>query len=436
MEDAGLWCLLIAGACVLLTMFFSAVHLALRHISWVKLEEAFSDTGTPARTGIIRSRQSNLLFSTATMRLLANLGVLVCMAGYFVISREVENSRMFVPLLTAFAVSVFILSIFSVAIPHAWSKYAGTGLLVHCYPAIRFLGWAGWPLTTVFSWIDPLIKRLAGISEDQANSRLDEKQEELLNVVEEREKEGVVDEEEREMIASVLEFRDTTAGEIMTPRTEMSGIEADTSLSEAVEIVIREGHSRYPVYKETIDNITGMLYAKDLLKELNQPDGSGNISHYLRKPFFVPESKKLRSLLHNFQNQKVHVAVVLDEYGGTAGLVTIEDILEELVGEIVDEYEPPQPEPIKKIDEYTIEVDARYEVDELNDELGIGVPEDEDYETIGGFVFAKLGHIPMTGETFEHENLQFTVIDAGERKINRLRIVITPPTEESQDKTS
>ena len=436
MEDVGLWCLLIAGACVLLTMFFSAVHLALRHISWVKLEEAFLDTGTPARTQIIRNRQSNLLFSTATMRLLANLGVLVCVAGYFVTSREVENSRILMLLLTAFAISVFILSIFSVAIPHAWAEYAGTGLLVRCYPALRFLEWAGWPLTTVFFWIDPLIKRLAGISEDQTNSRLDEKQEELLNVVEEGEKEGVVDEEEREMIASVLEFRDTTAGEIMTPRTEMSGIEADASLSEAVEIIIREGHSRYPVYKETIDNISGMLYAKDLLKELNQPDGSGNISHYLRKPFFVPESKKLRSLLHNFQNQKVHVAVVLDEYGGTAGLVTIEDILEELVGEIVDEYEPPQPEPLKKIDEYTIEVDARYEVDELNDELGISVPEDEDYETIGGFIFAKLGHIPMTGETFEHENLQFTVIDAGERKINRLRIVITPPNGEPQDKTS
>jgi len=409
--------------------------LALRHISWVKLEEAFSDTGTAARIQIIRDRQANLLFSTATMRLLANLGVLVCVVGYFVTSREVENNRMFVPLLAAFAVSVFILSIFSVAIPHAWAKYAGTGLLVYCYPAIWFLEWVGWPLTTVFFWIDPLVKRLAGVSEDQTNGRLDEKQEELLNVVEEGEKEGVVDEEEREMIASVLEFRDTTVGEIMTPRTEMSGIEVNTSLSEAVEIAIREGHSRYPVYKETIDNITGMLYAKDLLKELNQPDGSGDISHYLRKPFFVPESKKLRSLLHNFQNQKVHVAVVLDEYGGTAGLVTIEDILEELVGEIVDEYEPPQPEPIKKIDEYTIEVDARHEVDELNDELAINVPEDEDYETIGGFVFAKLGHIPMTGETFEHENLRFTVIDAGERKINRLRIVIMPPNEESRDKT-
>lgn len=194
----------------------------------------------------------------------------------------------------------------------------------------------------------------------------------------------------------MLEFRDTTVGEIMTPRTEMSGIEVNTSLSEAVEIVIREGHSRYPVYKETIDNITGMLYAKDLLKELNQPDGSGDISHYLRKPFFVPESKKLRSLLHNFQNQKVHVAVVLDEYGGTAGLVTIEDILEELVGEIVDEYEPPQPEPIKKIDEYTIEVDARHEVDELNDELAINVPEDEDYETIGGLCICQTG--PYTND--------------------------------------
>ena len=168
-----------------------------------------------------------------------------------------------------------------------------------------------------------------------------------------------------------------------------------------------------------------MLYAKDLLRDINHP-GDAEIRNRLRQPYFVPESKSLRDLLHDFQNQKVHVAVVLDEYGGTAGVVTFEDILEELVGEIIDEHEPPQSEPIKRIDENTIEVDARYEIDELNDQFNLTVPEDADYETVGGFAFAQLGYIPNVGESFEYENMRFTVIDAHQRKINRLRVVILP----------
>ena len=127
------------------------------------------------------------------------------------------------------------------------------------------------------------------------------------------------------------------------------------------------------------------------------------------------------------------MAVVLDEYGGTAGVVSIEDILEELVGEIVDEYEPPQAEPIRKIDEHTIEVDARCEVDELNDEFDLSIPEDDSYETIGGFAFSKLGFIPQAGDTFVHDNLEFTIIDAEQRKINRLRIVINPDSNNKKE---
>jgi len=431
-DDPGSWCLLGAGACVIMTLFFSASNLALRHISWVKLEDACTAKGRLDRAQTLRQQHPMFLSSTALWRLLANLGVLLCIVGYFTIRYEAGHTQIFKPLFMAFFLSALILTVFSVAIPHAWSQHAGTTLLVYGYPFLKAFTCISWPFNTVFSWIDPLVRRLAGVSAEYENNRLDEKQEELLSVVEEQEKEGVVDEQEREMIASVLEFRDTTAGEIMTPRTEVIALEANISLAQAVEIVIREGHSRYPVFEENIDNICGLLYAKDLLRYLSNPDDSADIRPLLRKPFFVPESKKLRNLLHNFQNQKVHLAVVLDEYGGTAGVVTIEDILEELVGEIIDEYEAPQAESLKKIDENTFEVDARYEVDELNDELNLEIPEDQDYETIGGFTFTKLGHIPVTGETFEHENLTFTVIDAGERKIHRLRIVITPFDQKTQ----
>ena len=142
----------------------------------------------------------------------------------------------------------------------------------------------------------------------------------------------------------------------------------------------------------------------------------------MRKAYFVPETKPLRTLLHEFQNQKLHIAVVLDEYGGTAGIVTLEDIIEELVGEIADEYEETPPKPVKKIDQNTIEADARTYVDDLNDQFELNLPEDEDYDTIGGFVFSHLGYIPKTGESFEYENLKFTIASAEARRIKRVKI--------------
>jgi CBS domain containing-hemolysin-like protein len=150
----------------------------------------------------------------------------------------------------------------------------------------------------------------------------------------------------------------------------------------------------------------------------------------MRPAYFVPETKPLRILLHEFQNQKLHVAVVLDEYGGTAGLVTIEDILEELVGEIADEYEEAPPQSIKRISENTIEVDARIHIDELNSEFETELPEDEDYDTLGGFVFSHLGYIPKTGESFEWSNLKFYIASAETRKINRIRVEKIPQASE------
>ena len=189
-----------------------------------------------------------------------------------------------------------------------------------------------------------------------------------------------------------------------------------------LETVIQAGHSRIPVYEENIDKIVGLIYAKDLLDQIGKSAGDFSISHKIRNAYFVPETKPLRALLHEFQNQKLHLAVVLDEYGGTAGIVTIEDILEELVGEIVDEYEERPPEPIKKLNETTIEADARTYIDDLNDQFEMNLPEDEDYDTLGGFVFSHLGSIPKTGETFEYEDVKFTITAAEARRIKRVRI--------------
>jgi CBS domain containing-hemolysin-like protein len=227
----------------------------------------------------------------------------------------------------------------------------------------------------------------------------------------------------------VLELSETTAGEIMTPRTDIIAVEVNSNLDDVVCTITGAGHTRVPVYKENIDSIIGLVYAKDLLAEIGKVNDDFKLCDKMRQAYFVPETKDLRALLHEFQNHRLHIAVVLDEYGGTAGIVTLEDILEELVGEITDEYEKMPPEPIQKIDENTFEVDARTHVDDLNDEFDLDLPEDEDYDTIGGFVFSHLGYIPKTGQSFDYADLKFTITSAGARKINRIRVQKTVHSE-------
>src|SRR5947209_12736631 len=186
------------------------------------------------------------------------------------------------------------------------------------------------------------------------------------------------------MIESVIEFRDARAGQVMTPRPEIIGIELGASLEE-VKITLEEsGHSRLPVYDGTLDHIVGILYARDLLRHLGLPPEKFDMRSVMRPAIFVPETKPLRDMLRDFRIQKVHIAIVLDEYGGTAGLVTIEDILEELVGEISDEHEPSEPAMLRRIDDHAYDVDARMYIDELNRQVGLSLPEDAGYDTLGG----------------------------------------------------
>jgi CBS domain containing-hemolysin-like protein len=208
----------------------------------------------------------------------------------------------------------------------------------------------------------------------------------------------------------------------MTPRTDITAVEVNSDLQTVLDTISGAGHTRVPVYEENIDKIIGMIYAKDLLTEIGKDPADFKLRDKMREAYFVPETKPLRALLHEFQNQKLHIAVVLDEYGGTAGIVTLEDIIEELVGEITDEYEETPAEPIKKIDQNTIEADARTYVDDLNDQFDLNLPEDEDYDTIGGFVFSHLGYIPKTGESFDYQDLKFTIVSAEARRIKRIKI--------------
>jgi putative hemolysin len=333
--------------------------------------------------------------------------------------------------LGSFFLAWVLLLVFGVAVPSAWARYAGETLLALLLPALHGLRTVLTPLVAVLKLLDGLVRRLAGVPLQTAQTHAAELEREILNVVSEGEMHGAVDEEEKEMIESIIDLRDTPVEAIMTPRTEIQAVPKDVSLEGIKELIAVSGHSRIPVYEETIDNVLGVLYAKDLLRL--DPELPFDATKVMRNPIFIPETKLLRDLLHQFQEQKIHIAVVLDEYGGTAGLATFEDILEELVGEIVDEYEEEEPPTIRRIDENTVEVDARVRVEDLNDELHIALPEDEDYETIGGFVFSTLGKIPQVGEGCEHDNVGIKVIEAEPRRINRLRLNITPGRPENRN---
>jgi CBS domain containing-hemolysin-like protein len=404
-------------------MFFSVSAIALRIFSRGKLQDAFEQVRRKELANNLVSNVDKLLWTCCIYRLISNTCILILLLASVAWGRETIAAGSFI---LVFIIAVPILLIFDHAIPQVWAKYAGEKFLSHTYKLLMFCALIAGPIIYVFDLklYDGLIRRLAGIAESTPEEKQEEKQEEFLNGLEQRRREGVVDEEQQEMIENVLELSDKTADEIMTPRTDIVAIEVNSDLAAILETIIAAGHSRVPVYEENIDKIIGLIYAKDLLTEVGTESGHFKLRSKMRGAYFVPETKHLRALFREFQNQKLHIAVVLDEYGGTAGIVTLEDILEELVGEITDEYEETPQEPIKKIDLSTADVDARTGIDDLNDELDLNLPEDEDYDTIGGFVFSHLGYIPKSGDSFDYKNLKFTIIAAETRRIKRIKIQI------------
>jgi len=420
LEEVG-WLVLLICICAGGSLFFSLNNLALRTFSRVKLQEAFKAANKEAVVDDFIGNVEKLILTSSLFRVIANIGIVL---GLFALLAEKSY-------ILTFVIALLILAVFTLAIPHSWAKHSGEKVLPRTYKLLEVFAYVATPVLVVFRIHDGLVRRLAGVTETTAEATQDQKQEEILSVVEQGRIEGVVDEEEMEMIEGVLELGDTTAEEIMTPRTDVVAVNVDDDLQSVLETIIQAGHSRIPVYEENIDKIVGLIYAKDLLDRIGKSAGDFNIRRKMRRAYFVPESKPLKSLLHEFQNQKLHLAVVLDEYGGTAGIVTIEDILEELVGEIVDEYEERPPEPIKKLNETTIEADARTYIDDLNDQFEMNLPEDEDYDTLGGFVFSHLGSIPKTGETFEYEDVKFTITAAEARRIERLRLQKRPAKEKT-----
>lgn len=328
-------------------------------------------------------------------------------------------------------ITSLVLWVFGVAIPQGIAKHASARTVYAWSGTLRALYTVMRPFNAVVNFFDEVVRRLSGNSGNQADAR----EAELLSVVEEARQEGQFDETERDMIAAIVRFRDTTVQQIMTPRTEMHAMELTNNLGEVTGNIRRIGHSRIPVYEETLDRIAGIFYVKDLMRWLAGENRSGksfDLKHILRPAIFVPETKTIRELLAELIEKKVHMAIVADEYGGTAGLVTFEDIVEEILGDIQDEYEVAEEEaPEVKLDQKRgfAEIDARSYIEDANNEvrpLGVEFPESEEYDTVGGFVTVTLGRIPSPGESLSLDGMKVTVLEAEPTRVTRVRIEPAP----------
>jgi len=239
---------------------------------------------------------------------------------------------------------------------------------------------------------------------------------------------GAIDDDEKEMIFSVFRFGDTLAREVMVPRIDIKAIELNASLEEALDKVIEVGHSRIPVYEDSIDNIRGLLYAKDLLSVWRSGEHEDRqIKDILRDPYLIPESKSAGDLLAELQAREIHLAIVIDEYGGTAGLVTIEDLLEEIVGEIRDEYDAFEEPPYEKISDREYIFISGFDLDNINEKLGIDLPTDEN-DTLGGYIFTELGKLPQVGDTVTGRDVIMEVLTLDGRRIHKIRVTKTENT--------
>jgi putative hemolysin len=245
-------------------------------------------------------------------------------------------------------------------------------------------------------------------------------EEEIMTMVDAGQEVGVIEEDEKEMIYSVFAFGDTLAREVMVPRIDIVALDAEASLEEALGVVIRAGHSRIPTYQDTIDNIIGLLYAKDLLQLWQDKREAVALRDVLRRAYFVPESKPLDELLEEMQQRKVHMSIVVDEYGGTAGLVTIEDIVEEIVGEIQDEYDTEEPI-VERTNDKEFVFSARVDLDDVNRLMGTAFPTEMD-DTLGGFIYSQLGKVPVPGETVRFDGLVIEVLTVAGRRIRKVRV--------------
>jgi len=403
--------------CVLLTAFFSSAEVALISITRAKVRTLVND-GLPGSEAVAALKESPehllitiLIGNTIVTTAAATIATAVAIQVFGDIGVGIAT-----------VLVIIILLVFGEIGPKIYAARASESYALRIAPVILFCS----RIFTPVIWLVERVSPKFGIGKEIAEPAVTE--EEIKEWIDVGKEEGTLEQGEQDMLYSVLEFADTTAREIMTPRVDVIAMEDTVSFEEAIRIFNDTGFSRIPVYHDQIDNITGILNVKDVFSAMVSHRKDSTIKEVMYDPMFVPETKKIDDLLKELQVHRVQMAIVLDEYSSFVGIVTVEDILEEIVGDIMDEYDKEEPD-IQTISEGVFVIDAQMWMDDVNERLEIDLPVSESYETIGGLIIDRLGHIPMhPGEKVEMNEGKITlvVLQMHGRRIVKVKVIIHP----------
>jgi putative hemolysin len=422
---------------VLLSGIFSASEIALVVISDNKVDDD-AEAGNKKAIKVQRFTKNSRKY-LITIQVFAALVFLVNGAiGLDLFKDEILNwfnvTNNFIDILVMIII-LFLLLVFHVVIGQLIPKRLGNKYTIQiAYSTINlvlFLAWIMHPLVWFLNLLSSVFGRFFGLLPNEGDRKVTE--EEIRTIVEESSKTGSIDENESEMIQNVFDFSDTNVEEIMTHRTEISALNVKSTRKQALDYVKVEQFTRFPVYEGSIDHIIGTLHVKDFLKYIDNNEEEFSIKSLLRPPYFIPETKKTNELFKEMKKTKNHIAVVLDEYGGTAGIVTIEDLIEEIVGNISDEYDEDDNEIVKEND-YTFVIDGLINISDAEDTLDADLPVD-DYDTLSGFILGQLGRLPQEKEEviIEYNGFLFEVLEIEDQVISKVKVTKTNKSDQDED---
>ncbi|BAI80550.1 magnesium/cobalt efflux protein [Deferribacter desulfuricans SSM1] len=410
--------LVIVIVCLIFSGFFSASETALTSLSELKVKHLLEEKGKKAKDLELWLLHPNKVLNTI---LIGNnvVNIFGSIVAADLAEKYFGNSQ--IALTTG--VMTFLVLIFGEITPKTFAKHNAEILSIIFIKLLKVFYKLFYPITfTLNMFVKLLIKIMGGKLENDKPKITEDEIEFLINVGEE---EGVLENQKKEMLHNIFEISDTLVKEIMVPRTEMVVIRIDQDINEILDVVIETEYSRIPVYEGKMDNIIGILYTKDLIKELRKSSKDVNLKNILRKPYFVPETKKIDDLLREFQSKHIHLAIVIDEYGGVAGLVTLEDVIEEIVGEIRDEFDKEEEDKLIKLSDDTFIIDPLLDIDDFCEYFKLEKDESmDDYETVGGLIYFIAGKIPEIGEEYIYKNFKFKVLEKSGKKLEKLELKI------------
>ena len=400
---------------LILSAFFSGTETAYFHIRKHRKE-------TPEKIKSVLDSPQRLLVSLLTVNTIVNVAI-ASLAAYmthkYVVDHKLQDTQG--PFFIEVIVVLVVVLIFGEILPKMIAIKNSKEFALKMYIPLKIMMFILSPIAQGFNAITNVVIKIIPFRKE----KIFDSEEELKILAELGEEEGTLQEEESDMIQSIFDFKEKTVGEIITPRVDIVSLKSDESIDKAMDIIGERQFSKIPIYKDTIDNIKGILYAKDIIPYLMGSRPNVNLQTLARQPFFVPETKPIDDLMEEFKLRKTSIAIVVDEWGGTEGLVTLEDVVEEVMGEIRDPYDQEESNVLKQFDGSFI-VDGSITIYDLEEETDIEFPEDRDYDTLGGFILDILTDIPQTGEQVEFNNMIFTVQTVENNRIGKIKIQINP----------